>query len=582
MHRRGIQRLLSAHPQEAGTLFKGFRSQFADLFKVCTGGKPVFIPIGNNILGNGVINARHMAQKFHRGRLKVHADRGHTVLHHTRQRPLQLRLLEIVLILADTNGLGVNLDQFRQRILHAPRNGNRSALKHRILGQFLGRVLGGRPYAGAGLVDNGVGDTRQFRQKGGDKLLAFPGSRSVSNRNSRHMMPPAHADNHLPGLFLLPLLPGQRKERNARLKDAPGGIHHRQLAAVMVTRIHAKGHPSADRRLHQELPQVVGKDMDGALVGPVRQLIHQLTVQGGLNQAVPGILGRQTDLVPGGAVIFHIVSLNDLLRAGGTDLHRHPEEALLFAPVQRKNPVIGRLQDRLGIVLILGIDIRRALCVLNPVLAALDVLFLCRCRRLGLFLCRRFFLFNLLAGQLARAPHKGPQLGADIRIVRHHLGNDVPGHGQRFFRAFNFIFRIHIRRGKGHGIIRGLLLQNGLRQRLQPFLPGDNGTGAPLRPVRQIQVLKNRQGGRRLNLCPQRLIQFALGLNGPQNGLPALFQSPQIFKPLTEIAQLLVIHFARLFFPVPGDEGNGVSLINQRRNRFRDLRLCIKLSGKYD
>ena len=59
-----------------------------------------------------------------------------------------------MLVLADADGLGVDLDQFGERVLQAARDGDGSANGEVEFGKLLARDVGGGVNAGAGLADH--------------------------------------------------------------------------------------------------------------------------------------------------------------------------------------------------------------------------------------------------------------------------------------------------------------------------------------------------------------------------------------------------------------------------------------------
>src|SRR5262249_61453860 len=95
------------------------------------------------------------------------------------QRLLELLGVDVVLILADADVLRVDLDQLAERVLQAPANGDGAAQRRVEGGElFLGDV-GGRVVAGAGLVDDDVGEVggrrRQSDQHRGGGRVRVPG-----------------------------------------------------------------------------------------------------------------------------------------------------------------------------------------------------------------------------------------------------------------------------------------------------------------------------------------------------------------------------------------------------------------------
>lgn len=105
-------------PEEAGGLFEGFFSEAGDLHKVTAASETaLLIAQRDYISGDTLAQPRYPCQKRHRSGIDVHANRVNAVLHHAVQLPGQLQLADIVLVLAYTNGLWIDLDQLRQRVL---------------------------------------------------------------------------------------------------------------------------------------------------------------------------------------------------------------------------------------------------------------------------------------------------------------------------------------------------------------------------------------------------------------------------------------------------------------------------------
>ena len=128
------------------------------------------------------------------------------ILNHAAERLVQSRLLHIMLILSDADALGVNLNQFRQRILQASGNGNRASLHDVEIRKFLRRQFGRGIDRSACLADHNVFHIGvNLLQKSRNEDLAFLGSSSVSDGNDIHMMPRDHPLHHR--LALLGFLP---------------------------------------------------------------------------------------------------------------------------------------------------------------------------------------------------------------------------------------------------------------------------------------------------------------------------------------------------------------------------------------
>ena len=82
-----------------------------------------------------------MGEQGGRGRVDVHAHRIHAILDDCVQGAGQGGLVDIMLVLAHPDGLGFDLDEFRERILQAPGNRDRATQADIEAWKFLGRQL---------------------------------------------------------------------------------------------------------------------------------------------------------------------------------------------------------------------------------------------------------------------------------------------------------------------------------------------------------------------------------------------------------------------------------------------------------
>ena len=82
-----------------------------------------------------------MGKQRRGGRGDLHAYLVDALLHHAIERLGQLVLLQVMLILPDADGFRVDLDQLGQRVLHPAGDGDRAALGHVEIGEFLGGQL---------------------------------------------------------------------------------------------------------------------------------------------------------------------------------------------------------------------------------------------------------------------------------------------------------------------------------------------------------------------------------------------------------------------------------------------------------
>ena len=119
MDRRAIQRIVSViDAQKTGCLLEGLVAQTRHLAnRAAIREGTVRIAILDDILCQHLIQTRYAFQQRSRGRIDVHADRVHAIFDSGIQRSCQRLLVHIVLILADADGLGIDLHQLCQGIL---------------------------------------------------------------------------------------------------------------------------------------------------------------------------------------------------------------------------------------------------------------------------------------------------------------------------------------------------------------------------------------------------------------------------------------------------------------------------------
>lgn len=106
-----------------------------------------------------------------------------------------------------------------------------------------------------------------------------------------------------------------------------------------------------------------------------------------------------------------------------------------------------------------------------------------------------------------------------------------------------------------------------VEQRLQAGLPGRIGLGFPALLVGKIQVLQASLSVTGQNEGLQVIGELALLLDGGQDGLLPVRQLSEIRGTLLNGAQLGVVKTTSGFLPIPGNEGDGVSLGDKTEGR---------------
>ena len=196
MHAGHVQRVVAApDAQKARALLEGLGTQARDFEQVL----PCFehaigIAPAHHGLGHAARQARHTGEQRNARRVQVHAHRVHAVFNHGVQRFGQLALVHIVLILAHTDRLGVDLDQFGQGVLQTAGNGCRAAQAHVHVGHFLAGKFASRVHRSACLADHDLGDFHTVSQAGqlfdqvSGQFVGFTAGGAVANGDQIHIV----------------------------------------------------------------------------------------------------------------------------------------------------------------------------------------------------------------------------------------------------------------------------------------------------------------------------------------------------------------------------------------------------------
>ena len=127
-------------PEEARALLERLRPQLGDLQYLLPGGEhAVLLPIFYYVFCRGGVKPGHSLEERWGGGVYVYADGVDAVLHDAAQGLVQALLGHVVLVLADADGLGVDLHQLGQGVLEAAGDGDGGAQVHVVLGEFLRR-----------------------------------------------------------------------------------------------------------------------------------------------------------------------------------------------------------------------------------------------------------------------------------------------------------------------------------------------------------------------------------------------------------------------------------------------------------
>ena len=168
-----------------------------------------------------------------------------------------------MLILSHTDGLRIDLHQFRQRILYSSCNGCRASLSHVKIRKFFRRQFAGGIDRSSRFIGDHIRNfLRNLFQDLHDDLFGFPACGSISHRNQRHSVSMDQFFDFVLCRLDLPLIGRSGRIYDSGIQHLSGLIHNRQLASGTERRIPSKHHLSGDRRLQKQLFQILSKDAD--------------------------------------------------------------------------------------------------------------------------------------------------------------------------------------------------------------------------------------------------------------------------------------------------------------------------------
>ena len=171
--------------EESGGLRVGRRANPFDLHQLRPAGvRPLLGPTLDNPPRRELVQARDVPQERDAGGVEVDADEVHATGDHPFERLLELLGIHVMLIEPDPDVLRLDLDEFGQRVLESSADRDRASDLVVEVGELLAADGADRIDAGAGLVDDHVGELRELlvgrvRPGRGRRTLRLGGSRGI-------------------------------------------------------------------------------------------------------------------------------------------------------------------------------------------------------------------------------------------------------------------------------------------------------------------------------------------------------------------------------------------------------------------
>ncbi len=125
----GVERVRAvADAEEAGGLLEGFRPEAGDLQQLLARLEgAVLVAVGDDVGGDARVEAGDVGEQLLRGGVELDADVVHAGDDHVVEGALERVLIDVVLVLADADGLRIELHQLGERVHEAAADGDRAA-----------------------------------------------------------------------------------------------------------------------------------------------------------------------------------------------------------------------------------------------------------------------------------------------------------------------------------------------------------------------------------------------------------------------------------------------------------------------
>src|SRR5688572_26418103 len=220
--------------------------------------------MADNILGELRTDTRNMGEQGGAGSIHIHTYSVDNTFDHALESVRQCRLIHVMLIESNPNGLRINFYKFGERILRAARNGSCTANRNIQIREFLARQGRGRIDRSACLINNQIFGLRRITSQFGDQFLGFTRSRTIANADQSDMMAIDHIlqslDRALPVIFRLMWIDRTRVKQLAR------SINYSDLTPCAKAGVNAHNNVMGKWRLAQERAQIVSKYLDRMVV----------------------------------------------------------------------------------------------------------------------------------------------------------------------------------------------------------------------------------------------------------------------------------------------------------------------------
>ncbi len=195
--RAGVEGVRAAtDAEEPGGLFEGFGAEARDLLDFFAGGEgAMFVAVRDEIGGDTGIEAGDVGEEMFGGGIEFDADAIDATDDDIIESAFEGILVDIVLVLTDPDGFGVEFDQFGEGIHEAPSDGDGASDGEIFVGKLFAGDIARGVNGGAAFADHDHGDgggEGEFT----DERFGFAGGGSVADGDGFHFKFGDHGFDH--------------------------------------------------------------------------------------------------------------------------------------------------------------------------------------------------------------------------------------------------------------------------------------------------------------------------------------------------------------------------------------------------
>ena len=145
--------------EEAGGLLEGLGAEARDLEELGAGGEgALLVAARDDGGGGGGVETGDVGEELFGGGVELDADAVHATGDGVVEGAFEAGLVNVVLVLADADGFGVELYELGERVHKAATDGDGAADGEIVVGKLFAGDLGGGVDGGAGFVDHDDGN----------------------------------------------------------------------------------------------------------------------------------------------------------------------------------------------------------------------------------------------------------------------------------------------------------------------------------------------------------------------------------------------------------------------------------------